>query len=80
MQPLDLTFGIAFLTIIITHYLDSLIPGFCRDAAKLKMSNVCIALVDLCYVALAPPPRHKHPQCFHYIVSLTICCRRSLTR
>ncbi len=21
----------------------------------------------LCYVALAPPPRHQHPRCFHYL-------------
>ncbi len=23
-------------------------------------------LVALCYVALAPPPRHQHPRCFNF--------------
>ena len=24
----------------------------------------------LCYIALTPPPRHQHPQCFHYEVAI----------
>ncbi len=30
-----------------------------------KIRNMSV-LVALCYVALAPPPRHQHLRCFHY--------------
>ncbi len=28
--------------------------------------------IVLCYVALAPPPRHQHPRCFHIYKDLFI--------
>ena len=78
LQPLilDLNFWHrSFLTtIIVDHYPLFEFPCdyvFC--AAKLKMFmfiiiiiiNVCIKASALCYVALAPPPRHQHLRCFH---------------
>ena len=64
MQPLilDLNFWHpSFLTtIMVDHYP---ISEFLHAA---KLNCLSCALVALCYVALASPPRHQHLWCFHY--------------
>ena len=63
-------------TIMVDHYLYILITIITHSLSlhaaneqmfiRLHVYKIkLLVLVALCYVALASPPRHQHPQCFH---------------